>query len=300
MVTRRELLGGIGALLAAPAVVHGRIALGQARTLLTADAIYYVSPSGLLSADGLSPETPWPLLQYGIDYLKQFVDFGGHNVVLQAASGSGVTYAEKLKIYGAMVGQGAPESFTIRGNVGNPANCLLSAMGGLALDVLHGARCYIEGFAVESDVGCLSTARATELNFDAVEFRSGGAYHCHAGPHSSLRALGSYKIKGSAGRHADVARGQFQINGNTQAATPTRTVVTIDGKLTFPYFVNAIEQALVDIVGPAFAYAPDSAVVNGTDGARYNVDKNSEIRVGGAGPDYLPGDKPGIGDGLYG
>lgn len=248
------------------------------RELLKADRTYYVRTDGNNSNTGLvnSSGGAFLTIQHACD-VAATLDFNGHTVTVQIVDGS---YSETV-IIPVMVGQATFSSFTLKGNVGTPANVSLTGTSGFAgaINAGQGSQCFLTGITITgagSGYGIQAT-RGGFINFTGLSFNGSDADIFANG--GTITSFSNYSIVGAtgAGQHFFSALGgMIQIQGMT---------VTITGTPNYGFFAFADTVSSMQI--PSITFSGSAT------GNRYIAKANGVIQTFGAGATYLPGNVAG-------
>ena len=85
---------------------------GFYRTRLTANANFYISPTGSDSNNGLTAGTPWLTRQHAYNYVQQYYDLANYSVTFNMAAGS---YTDSMNVSQPLVGASSVSSVVFQG-----------------------------------------------------------------------------------------------------------------------------------------------------------------------------------------
>jgi hypothetical protein len=260
------------------------------RFKLTADTVFYISPSGNDSNDGLTAGTAFLTGQAAWNKAMT-IDLNDHNLILQFAHG---TYTNPINCAGRPLGLGPANNITLLGDVTQPtqvifsttnANCVIASAG--AALAVSGLTLHATGTPSGQGAGAIGTGLlavgGTIYIGNQVIFGQCDYSHMESfGPGSVISSSGDpYQITGSASMHMNVAAGAYLGNVNS--------AVAITGT---PNFSNCFAAAQGSSVLDAYGVAYSGAAT----GVRYRVGTNSTIITYGAAATYFPGNAAGIVD----
>jgi hypothetical protein len=248
------------------------------RATLSADTIFYVSPAGSNTNNGLTALTPFQTIQFAIDTLTRFYDLNNFQVTIQLADG---TYPAGATISN-LVGQGS-KYLIINGNISTPANVVVQ--GTINSGNTTGVTIQYFRFSTTGSIGQALAASGGVLNsgqgMDFGPSLGGQGSHIYANG-GTIQVGFNYTISGGANAH-------FQIfNSGKILLTPTPITVTLTGT---PAFTGAF--CTVNQLGN-FNGAGGLVTVGSATGPRYSLDNFSFIFTGSGGSaTFFPGNVAG-------
>jgi hypothetical protein len=240
------------------------------REVLSEARTYYVATTGSDSNTGLAAGSPFLTIQKAVDVVCS-LDLSIYQVTIQVADGT-YTAGASLKNYSGKL------SPIIQGNVGTPANVIISMTSANALVVDAGAW-VVQGFKLQtSGYGAGFYVSAGTLSFQSINFGACALAHVFAAYPCRIWAIGDYSISGGGQSHIDVSGGA-QIDFTYVTVTITNT----------PNFTAGFVSAA--LLGGA---ALNNMTFSGSaTGVRYTVNTNGVIFTNGGGASYLPGNSAG-------
>lgn len=253
------------------------------RSRLAATTTYYVSTAGSDSNTGLSSGSPFATLQHAWDTIANNVDLAGQRVNIQLADG---TYTNNpIRGRGPSVGGAATGSAEVWlvGNIGTPANVIVTATNDFAVRMQDGAKIVLSGLELRTaSVGsCISASSGAVVYIDAsVRFGTCADAHIQANRCGVVVALANYSIVGSATYHHMA----YQC-GVTLTADVT---VTFSGTPAFTYYSWAFRNGTIDASGCTFS--------GSATGKRFLAQSEGVIIGNGSSLTYLPGSTAGTVD----
>ncbi len=255
-----------------PAGLPGLAGGTAGREMLTADRVYYVSPTGSDSNDGLSSVAPFATIQKAIDAANSELDFAGYTVTVQLADG---TYNEAVTVK-PMIGMAGTNSLVIQGNATAPSNVVINATGtGFYLGGKSVAA-YIKDMEITATSVCVA-ADGSSVNLGNIVFGS-AVIHVQSTNYAFVSFVSDYSIAGSAATHLNAT-----VAGIINCISMT---VTINGTPAFSSaFVAAFANCYVRVSGNTYS--------GSATGTRYSISANSVVFTSGAPSTYLPGDAAG-------
>lgn len=246
----------------------------MSRVQLTTPTTFYVSPSGVDTNDGLTPQTAMATRQAAWNNLMANYDWGIQPITIQLADG---TYSDDFSASGAMPFSGP---VSLIGNVATPDNCVINA-NGLAFGADSFAKFYVSGFkitALGANGNGLVAGHFGMLLFGAMDFGQCNGEHIAAWMNGEITGDGTdYMISGGASDHWKIdSWGTILIN-------PCN--VGIRNPLAFNYFHrNGAGQGCfkqVNFWGNGVA---------GTTGTKFGVNENATTLINGVPPNvFFPG-----------
>lgn len=251
------------------------------RIRLKTATVFYVSPTGSDSADGLTASTPWQTLQHAYDTVKNNYDLAGLQATIQLADGTyGPVNGKDNVVFcdGYVVGQVG--NIIFHGNSDHPEKVVITARSNNIFEIMN-TRVHVDGVTLTgtgSTVGLLSYfgARITFTNLVFGPMGTGIHLSAFGG---IIIAQSDYRITGGAGYHmlANSPGSRIHIDNRT---------VTISNNPTFSAaFATSENLAMISAYGNKFPGTPAT-------GARYLVNMNSIIQASG-GEDHFPGNSAG-------
>lgn len=261
---------------------------GGGRDILTANRTYYVRTDGNDSNTGLAntANDAWLTPQHGLDVIGG-LDFSIYDVLLQLPD---TTYITTLEVK-AWIGSGG---LTIQGNMGTPANCLISVTGGHCIanttSPLTGILT-VQGVETRTITSgnCILASVPGKIQFNTVRFGACAWHHIQAaGGGIEVTANGNYTISGSTGlSHADVSSGaviRVESVTVTLSGTPAWGVSFCtswrsgNGLFGFSTFSGAAtgkrysvyENGVIDTFGSGEAFLPGNALGTVSSGGKYD------------------------------
>jgi hypothetical protein len=259
------------------------------REQVTAPRIYYVRKDGSNDNDGLTDTAAGAFLTIGkAVQVVGNLDLGTHLVTIQVGDG---TWNEQVAVNAPWVG-GPGSNVVFRGNLANPAACVIDSSAACFLVQNPGARADVNGFKLISGGGngCIVVQNGgyMRLNGDMI-FGTAVSSHIYVNGMSQINAfLASYRIEGGAARHLRSSGMSRVLIGGAG------TTITLTGTPAFSgAFITCDNMASVETNSVAFS--------GSATGSRYYVAQNSVINVLGSGASYLPGSTNGqaVNGGLY-
>jgi len=248
------------------------------RVTLNADRTYFVSASGSDSNDGLSISTPFLTIQKAVDTISS-LDFNGFAVTVQLADG---TYTGGAIIAGRNVGQKNVDDFLIQGNLGTPANVIVSTTSADCFSVNDGAMCKLDGMELRTAIGgsCISAFNLSRVNFGALRFGACQVGHLNAQYEAIIYTTSNYSITGSAGGH-------YSASNNGYIRIDNSPTITITGTPTISIFAQGVLFGRIMAAGAVFSGATSG-------GVKYQVSTGGMIGSG-SNINLFPGASPGTG-----
>lgn len=228
---------------------------------------YFVTPTGNDGNTGLSSGAACLTLQ-GVWTKAMLANNGSGGVTINIADG---TYTNSLSINGAWNGAGP---ITIVGNVGSPANVLLSVTSDNAIRVKN-ANVIISGMEIRTATAgdCLLAYDGGEISFSNMRFGACAGSHLTAQFAGRIHGTGNYTITGSAVSHLHAfARGYLSLVGLT---------VTLTGTPAFSAYFAGVADASIGMSGVTFSGAAT--------GKRFLAHDGGRIDTSGLGISGLPG-----------
>lgn len=258
-----------------------------ARTLLTADADFYVATTGSDSNDG-TQTSPWATLQHAANWIQANVDMGASVATVHVAAG---TYAP-VRVRNPFLGGDPQRMYPVlfSGDTTTPSNVVIVSGNGVqSFNLSDNAVVGVEGFKLTGDVGGLyASAGAVTFINGRMEYGSisGPHYHIQANVGGKIiDASSAHTISGGASCWIYASAGIIEFSGS-----PTVTLVGM------PNFSSA------------FAYSDDNGVIraNGmtfsgpATGDPFHTVTGGGIRTGcPSNPNYFPGNGAFINLGWY-
>ncbi len=240
------------------------------REILTANRTYYVRTDGNDSNSGLANTSGGAFLTiHKALTVAAALDCVTFNVTIQVDDG---THTEAV-VLPQMLGSG---TFTLQGNVGTPANSIISATSAGAITGTDAGSWSVNGFRLQtttSGSGLLAFGR-TSIKFQAIDFGTvAGPHHMNAEGGGRIIASGGWSISGnSTFSHMTSSNG-----GYIEAYSKTITLSGTRAFSTFAFATNAsINSGSLTFSGSAT-------------GTRYQATLNGVILTNGGGGSYFPG-----------
>ncbi len=248
------------------------------RERLTADRTYYVRTDGSDNNNGLSNTAGGAFLtmQRAYNVIVTTLDLAGFSVTIQVADG---TYTAGIDANLPLIG-GA--TILLRGNVGTPANVILSVtnLNGIGNNA-NGLNIDIGGFEFRTTTvgSCLVAAYGGRITIAAsCRFGACADTHIVATLGGTVEVTADYSIVGSAAVH-------WNGFSPSEIRCINRTI-TLTGTPAFSFaFANCSQSSLV-VFSNTFSGAAT--------GNRYDVSLNGVIYTNGGGATYLPGNAAGV------
>lgn len=251
------------------------------RTRLQSALILYVSNAGNDSNNGLTSGTPFLTLQHAVNVAYQNYDAALSTVTIQCADG---TYAG-FTIGGALTGIGGAGTLIIQGNVGTPANVIISAPASNCVTASFGSQVTLTGVTLTAtgsgQVGnaVLSANGAIVYIGASVVFGACGQYHLYTEDQGLIAGASAYTISGNAVAHWASDAGTTNLSGIT---------ITLTGSPVFSgTFAIASNAGRIKCPGNTFSGSAGAVTV------RYSAVSNGVINTGGGGATYIPGTSAG-------
>lgn len=243
------------------------------RWKLTAATSFYVDgASGALTNDGLaSGAGAFATIPQAIAAITANVDINNQAATISVADG---TYTAAVTL-SPVTGMGAG-SLTLSGNVGTPANCVISVISGNGIRLAPGAIATVTGFKILTTTsGDAIQCDGGRLLLGPMEYGACAGNHIRALNNGYINPVSNYAITGGATTHwGATALGVISAPGRTITLTGT------------PNFTTAFAQSFnLGTIVPSSS----CVFVGAATGTRYSVSLNAVIRVDGAGAAYLPG-----------
>jgi hypothetical protein len=237
------------------------IKIGGGRVALTANAQFYVSPSGNDANNG-SSGAPWFTLQHAWNAISALYDLAGFTITINLANG---TYTTGLFASGALPGQIGSNSIIFNGN-STPSSVTVSTTAGNSCFTANAAFFTVQGMTLTAsggDASCLQSGTQGGIAFSNIDFGS-AAYAHIAANNGSIQATGGYSIVGSADYHwVCTAHGLILI---------VDTAVTVSGTPAFTIFASCVSQSLMEVYGNTYS--------GSATGKLYDVSQNSVVISG--------------------
>ena len=263
-----------------PGSSAGWIALGgfSTRTVLTANATYYVATTGNDSSGNGTSGTPWLTIQHAMNYIADNIDLGDFNATIQVADGN---YTAGAANSVSFVG-GTNGNVIVQGNTGTPSNVLINVTGSNCFYGNGAGAGYTVQYMKLQTSGsgsCVAADQGAQMGYNNIVFGSCAAPHVNAVNYGRIFCGGNYSIVANAPVHLSASSGGF-------IATSAVSTVTLTGT---PAFANefATASGLGQINAGGFTY---SGAATGT---RYNASLNSVINTNGGGANFFPGNGAG-------
>jgi hypothetical protein len=253
------------------------------RVRLTANITFYLAPNGNDGNDGLTMATPWASLAHAYNFIRDRIDCNGYQTFILLADGTYSGFTALFPVVGP-----AP---IIRGNLLDPSKTVIYNPVGTGIGAAYGAILALDSLTVsatgpDNDYGAAGAGIGASQNgvvvVNNVHFGACSLAHMlswYAGVITLGSQNRSYIIAGAAPIHIYASGGYI--------ATADATI-SIAGTPNFSY---------------AFAYAAGGAsqldawgstYTGAATGVRYNGSRSASIVTQGGGPNYFPGDQPGV------
>lgn len=247
------------------------------RVKLTANRTYYVATTGSDSNDCLAIITPCLTMQNAANIAQRNVDTAGFDVIVQLADG---TYTSGLNVSRPLVGGG---SVILTGNVGSPANVIVSPTGAEAITASgSGSVVRLTGLELRTITsgGCIrSTAYAQVEISTAVRFGACVGAHMQADSFGAVLLTSNYTISGGSVAH---------FSGINQGRISTAGGITVTLTGTPAFSVTFASSSVLSTL-----YVPGITFSGAATGSRYSGNLNSVIFTNGGGSSYFPGNSAG-------
>lgn len=243
------------------------------REQLTANRTYFVRTDGNDSNTGLvnSAGGAFLTIAKGLTVAAS-LDCGGFTVTVQIGDG---TWTVPVVLPTLINGSGI-----LQGNVGTPANCLISVTGSaIRWGGVAATAWIVTGFKlVASQKGILANGGGANIEWQVIDFGACSQDHVVAGLFGTAFTVTDYTITGDAPSHIRAYQmGFVGVYNATTTATGTRTFSTA--------FATAAVEGFIEASAPAYA---------GTYvGSRYFAELNGVIQTYGGGANFFPGDAVG-------
>lgn len=247
------------------------------RERLTANRTYYVRTDGADSNTGLVDSAAGAFLtwQKAFDVIAANLDLAGFAVTIQIGDG---TYTAGITASRPIVGG---RTVTVQGNIGTPANVILSVTN---LD------------------GVTNNASGLNISIGGIEFRTTTSGSCLvAGFGGKITVISACRFGACAGSHVLTTVGgiigidtDYTISGGAAAHwnsfSPseircTGRTITLSGTPAFSVSFAATSQGAIYVFSNTFS--------GSATGTRYTVTMNGVINTNGGGATYLPGNAAG-------
>lgn len=248
---------------------------GVQRIRLTgALTLYVAATGGSDSNNGLTSGAPFATISHALQVLGFNYDLNNQVATIQLADG---TYNAGCSLGLTFVG-GQLGSVIIQGDVGTPANVLVSVGGTNAFYFARGAQVtfqYMKLTITSGNWGCFVCDQGATVQVGAgIEFGATSGVHVSAINGGRVIFSNNYKISGGGLAHWAADYGSFiSCVGNT---------VTITGTPAFTSaFATAADASQMNVNGNTFS-GPAT-------GLHFVSQTNAIINTGGGGSSYLPG-----------
>lgn len=255
------------------------------KTILLANADFYVATTGNDTTGIGTAGAPWLTLQHAYDYVANNVlNFGGYTITIHVADG---TYAAGLATSVAPFGGGA---VTFLGNTATPANVVVNTSGANCFSANRAASLIVRGFTLNSNISGgaggagLAALDGGRIEQDSNSFGLCQFAHAFASFNGLIRNNGNYSIVNNSPIHW-----YSSASGNI-VASPTGTTITATfvGTCTFATAFALVSNG--SIYAPSNVFA--GPAVSGT--KRFDIQANGIIDSAGNDPaTYFPGTSAG-------
>lgn len=246
----------------------------QVRIKLTTATTFYVSPAGSDVTGTGTIGNPWQSLTFAYTSVQNAYDAAGFTITFNCTAGA---YAP-FTCANAIVGQGL---VVIVGN-GSTITVTTSAVG--LINITGTASATVSGFTLSATGAGAGSTGVFAGNGGTVALGAGMVFGVMTtGAHMAARTLGvltsnvNYSITGGAGFHILATSGTIAVSAGTATLTGTPAFATA--------FARATSGALINYAGAAISGAAT--------GARYVVELNSVMSVGGSAT-FFPGSVAGL------
>lgn len=254
----------------------GRVSFpsGGVREQLTANRTYYIATTGLDTNAGLTVGTPFLTLQKAIDTIAG-LDLAKFDVTIQVADG---TYTGGVLVRAPFLGSGV---VTIKGNIANPQNVIISRTSADAILVKAGTL-RIEALTLQtsgtSSNAIEADADGTVLIGPGLRFGACTGHHISAsnGAFVRLETGVALTIAGGAATHLLAKGGYIEGAGNNW---------TLTGTPALAIFARSLCTGLINLSGAVFSGA--------STGQRYNATLNGVINTSTGNAALFPGSTAG-------
>lgn len=246
------------------------------RVKLTANRTYYVATTGSDSNDCLALITPCLTMQNAANLAQRNVDTAGFDVIVQLADG---TYTSGLNVSRPLVGGG---SVILTGNVGTPANVIVSPTGANAITASSGSLVVLTGLELRTTTsgGCVQSSGYAQVVISAsVRFGACVGAQMQADSFGAVVLTSNYTISGGSVAH---------FSGINQGRISTSTAITVTLTGTPAFSVTFASASVLSTL-----YVPGITFSGAATGVRYSGNLNSVIYTNGGGSSYFPGNSAG-------
>jgi hypothetical protein len=189
---------------------------GSSRTLLVANATYYVRTDGSDSNNGLANTSGGAFLtiQKAVDVVAG-LDLGIYDVTIQIANG---TYTGVI-VLKTLVGAG---SVTVRGDPTTPSNVVVNVTGSAFTGSNIVGNWIITGVKMTTtSVAIFADGPTVTISALALDFGASTSAHMYATGGAKIKTTGVYTISGAAAFHALASFGNIEIGAYTVTVTGT-------------------------------------------------------------------------------
>lgn len=257
------------------------------RRRLTANTIFYVSPSGNDSNDGLTMATPWATITHAYTYIRDRIDGNGYSVTIQLMNG---THAAAYCAYPSV--SVIP---VINGNNADPSQVTVNNPNGAAICAAQGGVVMVQNFTVtaagpEGDYGAVGSGLLANAAPSVIAVGDGMRFGTCNTAHIQTYEGGTVSATKSGLAYSVVGGGERHYYANGGYVTFPDAHVTI---LNTPAFSVAFAQAQS---GGSVAAWNITFAGSGATGPRYNALMGGIINTANAGPNYFPGNAAGTVD----
>lgn len=257
------------------------------RTLLTADAHYYVATTGSDSTGDGSADYPWRTPAHAAIWIQGNIDMGAFIATVHVANGTyGPTYIHNPFVGGDPLRK-CPVVF--EGNTSDPSQVVISSSTFQCFNASANATFQIKGFKLCGTAGGVYASDGASIWITGrMEYGSvgSGKDHIQANAGGAVILDGSdYTISGGASHH-------MLASGGGVIEVAGAVGVTLTGTPAF---------------GSAFAYSYENGTIlaggmtftGAATGSRFNTNTGGGIGRTGGNTTYFPGDAAGTNNGWY-
>lgn len=250
------------------------------RLLATNETIYVATTGNDTTGNGLIG-TPYATPQKAWDVLARTLDLGGYTLTIQIADGTysaGINTLEKPAVGGSVV---------ILGNITTPANVVINASSGDAIEVSN-SRVTIQGMRLANSNGSgLHVYHHGMVVIGAsMQFGTCSESHIFCDDEGHIAVGNGYTIVGDAPYHWLVAQGGY-------LSCVVKTITASGTRAFSSAFIYCLRGGIAEVNGNTYT---------GTfTGKRFIIDQGGNVNTGNNTLTNLPGDAAGeINCGVYG